>query len=62
MKHKQLAMKFVLHYSKLSEYFASNLLNSYYSILIENINICAHVGESFDLITLILQNNDKKKE
>lgn len=55
-------MKFVLHYSKLSEYFATNLLNSYYSILIENINICAHVGESFDLITLILQNNDKKRE
>jgi sulfatase maturation enzyme AslB (radical SAM superfamily) len=38
------------------------LLNPYYDAVVKNINICAHVKEAFDLINLILANNDQKYE
>ena len=62
VKNKQLAMQFAINYSIISEHFAQNELNSYYEIIISNINICAHVKESYDLINLILANNVNKHE
>jgi hypothetical protein len=31
-------------------------------VIVKNINICAHVKEAFDLINLILANNENKSE
>jgi hypothetical protein len=54
LKFKVAAVKFIIQYSAMSEYYSTSLLPLYFEPIMNNINIVAHVKESFTLINLLL--------
>ena len=53
-------MKFILNYAKVSDTYCEKHLADCYEPFVQNINICAHVTQSFEFLKLLLDKNEEK--